>query len=254
MNEVLGSGLALIECPSCRDAELSLRDGGAALSCGSCGDAFELRDGVCCFQRQFDEYSENYDEICRDDLAEPKTPTIVKEIFADLVIARAAGVVCDLGSGDGFVVRRVEAPLRIAVDIAFPYVKRLPDEILRLWARVEDVPLRSGAVDTIICTDVLEHVLDPQALAGEIDRLLKPDGRILLAFPFEQDLGVYELPEYKAKYGKYKLVHLRSIGDGLVQELFPGFTVVFERLITEGMALMEFKPFPIKFVELRRIG
>lgn len=252
MNDVLGSGLALLECPSCRNAELSLRNDGTAVSCAGCGDVFEVRDGVLCFQRQFDEYSENYDEICRDDLVEPKTPAIVKEIFAGLAVARAAGVVCDLGSGDGFVIRRVEAPLRIAADIAFPYVKRLPDEILRLWARVEDVPLRSGAADTIICTDVLEHVLDAQVLAAEIDRLLTPDGRILLAFPFEQDLSVYELPEYKAKYGKYTFVHLRSIGDGLVKELFPGFAVVFERLITEGMALMEFKPFPIKFLELRR--
>jgi hypothetical protein len=60
------------------------------------------------------------------------------------------------------------------------------------------------------------------------------------------------LPEYKVKYGKYAFVHLRSIGDETIAELFPSFSLEYERLITEGMPQMEFKPFPIKFVELRR--
>lgn len=242
--------LALLRCPSCCSGGLVLA--GEALSCVGCGDRFELRNGVACFQRQLDEYSENYDRIAADDLVEPKTPAVVKEIFAGLVCERVRGIVCDLGCGDGYVIQRVESERRIAVDIAFAYLERLPASIVRLWSRVENVPLRSGSVDTLICTDVLEHVLDARALAAEIDRLLKPDGRALLAFPFEQDLGVYDLPEYKRKYDRYKFVHLRSIGDETIAELFGGFRVAHERLIAEGMALMELKPYPVKFVELAR--
>jgi SAM-dependent methyltransferase len=242
--------LGLLECPSCRAGALA--QGDAGLDCRRCGATFPIRDGVGCFQRLFDDYSHNYDEICADDLREPKTPTAVKAVLATLVRERARGVVCDLGCGDGYVLTRLDASARIAVDIALGYLDRLPGSILRLWSRVEDVPLRTGAVDTVVCTDVLEHVQDAAALAREIERLLPPGGQALLAFPFEQDLGVYELSEYRRKYAKYRFVHLRSVDDNLLRRLFPEFELRFEHLITEGMAAMEFKPYPIKFVQLVR--
>ena len=70
--------------------------------------------------------------------------------------------------------------------------------------------------------------------------------------PFEQDLGVYDLPEYKEKHGKYKYVHVRSVDDETIAELFPNYEVRFSYLITEGMKLMEFRPYPTKFYDLRR--
>lgn len=247
--------LNLMECPTCRLGRFHLVEGDPAdLVCGHCDDAFEMHDGVACFLRQFDDYYENYELICADDLAEPKTPSIVKQSFTQLVQERASGVTCDLGCGDGYVIRRVNTPIKIAVDIAFAYLERLPPSIMRIWGHAEDVPLRSACIDTIICTDVIEHVLDAQLLANEIARLLKPNGRVLLAFPFEQDLSVYELPEYKEKYGKYKYVHLRSVDDALIADLFPTFEMRFSHLITEGMQFMEFKPYPIKLVEMVHRG
>lgn len=244
----------VLECPECRKADLRCREGERVLDCAACGAAFPEKQGVICFMRTFDEYTENYDAICADDLKEPKTPDVVKRIFTDLVLERARGVTCDLGCGDGHVLRRVEVSRRIAVDIAFPYLERLPESIVRLWSRVESVPLKAGSIDTIICTDVIEHVLDATLLAREIDRLLSPGGQLLLAFPFEQDLSVYDLPEYKARFGKYKFVHLRSLSDDTIRDLFPGFEVKYSRLITEGMPLMVFKPYAIKFVQIVRKG
>jgi len=243
----------LLECADCRAGALVLD--GSELVCERGAHRFPVRDGVGCFVRAFDDYTENYDLIAADDLSEPKTPPVVKQVFTQLVQERARGVICDLGCGDGYVIRRLsDHERRIAVDLAFAYLRLLPGDTTALWSTVEDVPLRSGSVDTIVCTDVIEHVLDATLLAGEIDRLLGPGGQALLAFPFEQDLGVYDLPEYKAKYGKYKYVHVRSIDDALIAELFPGFEVRSEHLITAGMAAMEFEPYAIKFVELARRG
>ncbi|MBM4442459.1 MAG: methyltransferase domain-containing protein [Candidatus Rokubacteria bacterium] len=240
----------LLECPKCRAGQL--RETEASVACGRCQSAFPVRDGIGAFMRDFDDYTDNYDQICADDLREPKTPGIVKEIFTRLVRERATGVTCDLGCGDGYVIRHVDAPRKVAVDIALEYLKRLPGSVTRLWSRIEHAPVRSGAFDTIICTDVIEHVQDVTPVRDRIVDALAPGGRALLAFPFEQDLSVYDLPAYKARFGKYKYVHLRSIDEAFVARTFPEFDVVFEHLITEGMALMEFKPYPIKFVELRR--
>ena len=246
--------VALTSCPTCRSGCLALQEGASSfLLCESCSDGFPLIDGVGCFVRNLDDYWENYDEICSDDLEEAKTPSVVKDRYSAFIAKRVRGTVCDLGCGDGEIVERlVSGHLRIAVDIARPYLVRLADPIMKIWSEIENVPLRDGTVDTVVCANVLEHVRDAERLASEIDRLVSSDGRILLSFPFEQDLGVYELEEYKAKYQKYKYVHLRSITDDLIARLFPDYEIVGKELITDGMELMEFKPYPVKAIELVR--
>jgi SAM-dependent methyltransferase len=62
----------------------------------------------------------------------------------------------------------------------------------------EKVPLESETFDTILLTDVLEHIAEPQLLMSEIARLLKPDGKVLIAVPF-----LYCLHEQPHDYYRY---------------------------------------------------
>jgi SAM-dependent methyltransferase len=45
------------------------------------------------------------------------------------------------------------------------------------------IPLPDASLDAILCTEVIEHVIDPVAVLGEFSRLLKPGGRLLLTAP-----------------------------------------------------------------------
>lgn len=45
-------------------------------------------------------------------------------------------------------------------------------------------PVRDGAVDVVLCTETLEHVLDPQQFLREAARCLSPGGRLILTVPF----------------------------------------------------------------------
>lgn len=45
-------------------------------------------------------------------------------------------------------------------------------------------PIADKAVDTVICTQVLEHVEDLSLFIQEIDRVLRRGGRLLVSFPF----------------------------------------------------------------------
>jgi SAM-dependent methyltransferase len=45
------------------------------------------------------------------------------------------------------------------------------------------IPLPDHALDCILCTEVLEHVVDPMAVLAEFSRLLKPGGKLLLTVP-----------------------------------------------------------------------
>jgi ubiquinone/menaquinone biosynthesis C-methylase UbiE len=49
-----------------------------------------------------------------------------------------------------------------------------------LDAGAERLPLEASSIDTVVCTLVLCTVDDPQAVLGEIARVLKPDGQLLL--------------------------------------------------------------------------
>jgi SAM-dependent methyltransferase len=50
-------------------------------------------------------------------------------------------------------------------------------------ARGEQLPLGSDRFDLVICTQVLEYVAQPSLVLGEIHRVLKPGGVLLLSVP-----------------------------------------------------------------------
>jgi SAM-dependent methyltransferase len=45
------------------------------------------------------------------------------------------------------------------------------------------IPLANGAIDVVLCTQVLEHIPEPIAVIDEIRRVLKPGGILLLSVP-----------------------------------------------------------------------
>jgi len=70
------------------------------------------------------------------------------------------------------------------------------------------LPFADAAFDTVILSDVLEHVPDPRQLWREIARLLAPGGKLLLNLPFLY--GVHEAPH---DYGRYTAFALRRFAD-----------------------------------------
>jgi SAM-dependent methyltransferase len=55
--------------------------------------------------------------------------------------------------------------------------------LVDVLARAEQLPLGSARFDLVICTQVLEYVAQPSLVFGEIHRVLKPGGALLLSVP-----------------------------------------------------------------------
>ncbi|HND50017.1 MAG TPA: class I SAM-dependent methyltransferase [Anaerolineales bacterium] len=53
-----------------------------------------------------------------------------------------------------------------------------------MFADVTETPLKNASIDCILCTEVLEHLKDPQACVDEIHRLLRDDGLVFASTPF----------------------------------------------------------------------
>lgn len=47
-----------------------------------------------------------------------------------------------------------------------------------------DLPVRTGATDSVLCNEVLEHLSDPTGAVREIHRVLQPGGRVYATVPF----------------------------------------------------------------------
>jgi len=68
---------------------------------------------------------------------------------------------------------------------------------------LERMPVRDGAYDVVICTQVLEHVQHPPRVCAELHRILKPGGDLFLTVPQGQFL--HEVPHHYFNYTCYGL-------------------------------------------------
>lgn len=64
-------------------------------------------------------------------------------------------------------------------------------------------PFGDAAFDSVLCNQVLEHVFTPDDFLGEIARVLKPGGKLLLTVPFVWD--EHEQPHDFARYSSFGL-------------------------------------------------
>jgi SAM-dependent methyltransferase len=86
--------------------------------------------------------------------------------------------------------------------------------------RVEDVPFGAAGFDTVVMSEVLEH-LDDAALAaalGEVRRLLVPGGRLLLTVPHDEHLpdGEVICPGCGTQFHRWG--HVRSFNRARLRE------------------------------------
>lgn len=72
----------------------------------------------------------------------------------------------------------------------------------------KELPFPTASFDTIILSDVLEHVPNPNEVVKELYRILKPEGMILLNVPF-----AYPLHEVPYDYHRYTQFMLQKLAD-----------------------------------------
>lgn len=105
-----------------------------------------------------------------------------------LLEAPRGGDVVELGCGAGHVLARFTGPV-LGVEISMTMLqkarRRLGGRAALVRADVEQLPLKTASLTRLICTEVIEHVVDPARLLAEIARVLRPGGRVVVTFPNE---------------------------------------------------------------------
>ncbi len=209
-------------CPKCLAELLGQHD---RLRCTDCGAAYRLQEGIPVLlvepkDPQTLDYREFCDGLARRDLREPLVPD--KGAYQDVLVKFIGKVrgrrVLDVGSSQGLYLRRLDAGLKVALDLALPYLREIPPEsgIVRICADAERLPVKPGFFDVIILSDVLEHVLHPEAVVESLIRIAGPGTRIIVMVPWEEDLSKYV-------GAGFKYAHLRSFNSDRMFTLFQAF-------------------------------
>lgn len=90
-------------------------------------------------------------------------------------------------------------------------------------------PFPAESFDSVFCSQVLEHVFNPDEFLEEIRRILKPGGQFLLTVPFVWD--EHEQPFDYARYSSFGLKHLLlrcGFRVVLQQKTLPDIRVLFQ--------------------------
>jgi SAM-dependent methyltransferase len=114
---------------------------------------------------------------------DPVEALIEEEVMRAAAGTGARDVVLDAGAGEGRHRPLFTAGRYVALDAGFgdPSWDYSGLDVL---GRLEQVPLRSGVVDRILCMVVLEHTRDPRRVLEEFARVLKSGGELHLVVPF----------------------------------------------------------------------
>lgn len=65
------------------------------------------------------------------------------------------------------------------------------------------LPISEAEYDTVLLSDVLEHIEEPDLLFGEVARILRPRGSLIVGVPFLY--WIHEEPHDHHRYTRYKL-------------------------------------------------
>lgn len=68
------------------------------------------------------------------------------------------------------------------------------------------LPFHDSAFDSLFCSEVLEHIFNPDEILPELNRVLKPGAKVLITVPFSWN--EHEMPYDYARYSSEGIKHL----------------------------------------------
>lgn len=138
----------------------------------------------------------------------------------------------------------------------------LPYQNVDIICDIENIPFKDNSVDYIINIAVLEHVPNPQKVIAEINRILKPGGKIYCFIPFMQpfhaspyDFQRYTYEGMKHQFREFKILKLKPVGptSGMLWVLQEWFALFFsfgiKPLHTFLYLFFMIITFPVKFLD-----
>ena len=117
-----------------------------------------------------------------------------------------SGKLLDLGCGSQPFRKLMKANTTtyIGLDLGSPDMEQRAEVI----GSASDVPFKTGSFDTVLCTEVIEHVSEPWLVMDQISRVLRPGGVLILTSPLIA--RIHGAPRDFYRFTPYGLEHMAS--------------------------------------------
>lgn len=99
------------------------------------------------------------------------------------------------------------------------------------------IPFPNNSWDGILCTEVLEHTFEPDALVAEMLRVLRPGGTLLLTVPFAA--RVHHAPHDYQRFTRFRLRRMLSDFEAVeILERGNDYSVIANKLVVLNARLL----------------
>ncbi|MGH7771558.1 MAG: class I SAM-dependent methyltransferase [Candidatus Binatia bacterium] len=122
-----------------------------------------------------------------------------RDNLSGLLLRYASGLLLDIGAG----VSPYQESLSSLVDHYFSLDISVRSAHLDCLGHIERLPFKDEIADTVLCTQVLEHVPHPQLALKELWRVMKKGGRLILTTPHLS--RIHEAPHDYFRFTEYGL-------------------------------------------------
>jgi ubiquinone/menaquinone biosynthesis C-methylase UbiE len=114
------------------------------------------------------------------------------------LINAKGGCLLDVGCGDGESFDLLPSSVfPIGVEISHTRTKRIRKHAQAILADAQNLPIRNGAIDFAVASEILEHLPNPSKCLYELYRTLKPKGVIGIVIPNDKVFTLYRLTNLK---------------------------------------------------------
>jgi len=133
---------------------------------------------------------------------------LILEYFGDLNGKRVLDVGCGKGRFARVVAERFPRSAIVAFDLAEAMLQRVPTGIGRCAGSMTALPFKRESFDCAYATESLEHAVDIDAAVGEMCRVVKPGGRVVIIDKNVEHWGRLKTPEWEKWFGRKQLENL----------------------------------------------
>lgn len=110
--------------------------------------------------------------------------------IVELIDATPTDTVVEVGCGAGLVLEKFQAGKLIGIDLSGYILHKTKTRLANrdaylLQANAEMLPFSNQSFRKIVCTEVIEHVVEPRNVVKELSRIATPDARIVITIPNE---------------------------------------------------------------------